>query len=107
MPGQVEAAAADAVDLDHAPHPLPFSVQRDRHLETAPGGLHLGVDPGGRGDRPEQLQIAPRARRRGQREHRDRLEQVGLALPVRTDEDVHAMSRHQVEMGVVAVVVEL
>ena len=106
MARQVEATAADTVDLDDAPHSFAFSLQGDRHLEPATRRLHLGVDAGSRRHGSEQLLVAPGARRRGQREHRHCLQQVGLALPVRTHENVHAGSRLQVEVCVVAVVVQ-
>src|SRR6266571_583640 len=67
MARQVVDKPADTVDLDDAPYAFAFSVQRDRHLEPATRRLHLGVDAGSGRDRSEQLLVAPRAWRRGQR----------------------------------------
>ncbi len=107
MAGQVDGAPAGTVDFDHAASALAFNRQSDRDLSPAGTGFDFRLDSRPRPDRSDQLGFATSPRRSRQGKHRNRFEQVRLALPVGAYEDVEAGARHEVELSVVAVVLEL
>ena len=85
---------------------LAFDVERDHKLACRFACLDLGFDAGGGPDRAHQLEFPASPRRRGQSKHRDRLEQVGLALAVGPDEYIDARPRRQFQLRVVPMIAE-
>src|ERR1700687_1825874 len=104
---KINRTTPSTIDLDGAMRSYPIHRERDRQLHPASGGLDLGLDTRRRGDRSDQLHLAARPRRGGQRQHRDRLEQVRLALAVGADEHVDPGLHRDVEVGVVAMIPKL
>jgi len=70
------------------------------------GTFDLCLDASHRRHGTDQLELSTRPRRGRQRKHRDRFEQVGLALPVRADEDIDSRPGNQIQVSVVAVISE-
>ena len=103
---QINCPAPRAVDLDRASGPITFDVQSYRDLSTQRAGLDLGLDARTWSERANELQLPSRPRRARERQHRDRLEEIGLALAVGADEDVDHRSRREVQLAVIAMVSE-
>jgi len=104
---QVERAPPCPIDLDGAFRALALDVKRDRQLAGQRTVLDRCLDSRARSDRAHELGLATRPRRGRERQHGDCFEQVRLALPVGADEHVDVGSRREVELGVVAMVLQL
>ena len=102
--GQVDRPARLIVDPDRPPRPFAFDTDRDRDPELTPrrlrrldGGLHPSLGRHG----PDHLRLPPSTRRRGESDHGDRFQEVGLPLGVLAQEDVQTWAELEVELAVV------